>query len=167
MQAVHATPETVTARIESAFAAIQRERMTGVPILNPALAVAAIGAQPWGEDWLAILVTPWCMNILLLPGAPENPGWSGLKPGATARRALPSGEYSFILGEEPALGRFLMCSLFSPMLQFTDQAAALATAEAALAELMTPVVKPAPATPQGLSRRNLFGFGGEGIEAAS
>lgn len=152
------TLDTVQARVEAAFAAIGRERMAGLPIVNPALSVAAVGTQAWGGNWIAILVTPWCMNILMLPAQAD--AWSALTLGATIRHVLPSGEFSFILGDEPALGRFQMCSLFSPMLEFSDQAAALATAEAALAELMTPAAKQvAPA--HAVSRRNLFGLRGE------
>lgn len=165
MQPTRDTPEAVTQGVEAAFAAVRRERMAGVPILNPALAVAAIGTRRWGEDWLTILVTPWCMNILLLPGTPG--AWTDGRIGATLRHVLPSGEYSFILGEEPALGRFQMCSLFSPMLQFSDQDAALATAEAVMAELMTPPPRPAPTSEQNVSRRRLFGLGGDGAGAAS
>lgn len=173
MQAASDTPEAVTERIEAAFAAIQRDRMAGVPIVNPALSVAAIGTRSWNEDWLAILVTPWCMNILLLPGRPESAAWREPRLGSVARRALPSGEYSFILGEEPALGRFQMCSLFSPMLQFADQDAAVATAQAAMIELMTPAMpqeaaaQPAtqPATKTPVSRRGLFGLDSAEISA--
>lgn len=161
MQPIADTPESVTRRVEAAFTTIQHTRMAGVPILNPALAVAAIGTRRWGEDWLTILVTPWCMNILLLPGTPG--AWGDGQPGATLRHVLPSGEYAFILGQEPALGRFQMCSLFSPMQAFDDQATAVATAEAAMAELMMPVQP--KATPKAdVSRRGLFGL--RGTEAA-
>lgn len=158
------TPELVKARIEAAFQTIARERMEGVPILNPALDVAAIGTRACQSGWLTILVTPWCMNILLLPSSAEPTPWADLGPGETLRQILPGGGFAFILGEEPALGRYLMCSLFSPMLQFADQDAAVATAEAAMAEIMTP---PAAPTPAPMSRRRLFGLAGDGAEAGS
>lgn len=158
------TPELVQARIEAAFGTIARERMAGVPILNPALDVAAIGTRAWNGHWLAILVTPWCMNVLLLPQSSDPAAWKGPGPGDTLRQALPGGSFAFIVGEEPALGRFLMCSLFSPMQEFADQAAAVATAEAVMVEIMTPPPAPAPAP---MSRRRLFGLAGDGAEAGS
>lgn len=142
--------------------------MSDVPIVNRALAVAVIGTRRWTGHWLAILVTPWCMNIMILPGSlPESAGvpanWPRGNNGDILRHGLPCGSFSFILGNEPDLGPFQMCSIFSPMLGFVDQAAAIATAEAAMQELMTP---PAPAkstdtstppiTPR--SRRDLIGM---------
>ena len=36
-------------------------------MVNPALAVEAVGFRPWGEHWLGILITPWFMNLVLMP----------------------------------------------------------------------------------------------------
>ena len=52
---------------------------------------------------------------------------------------FPSGGHEFILGEEAGSGRCSMASLFSPVLEFAHQAAAPATARAALDMLSTPV----------------------------
>jgi hypothetical protein len=41
-------------------------------------------------------------------------------------------------GDEPESGPFQFCSLFSPVFEFADAAAAQATALAALAELLAP-----------------------------
>lgn len=153
-------PEAVTQRIETAFSAIQRTRMADVPILNHRLAVAAIGTRRWNDDWLSILVTPWCMNILLLPGSETMPGWIDFRTGESVSVQLPSGSYGFVAGEEPGLGKFRVCSLFSPMHEFADQAAAIATAEAAIAELLAPPIEEehAAKTASARSRRSLFGF---------
>lgn len=149
----------IARKLEEVFTAIQRERMVGLPILNPRLAVAAVAAQRLGADWLVVLVTPWCMNIMLLPddAAVE---WADWKLGEAVHRALPAGRFGFICGTDPALGCFLMCSLFSPMQEFADQEAALATAEAAARELMTaPAAAAQPQEPL-RSRRALFGLAG-------
>ncbi len=153
----------VAERIEAVFRSMQQTRMADVPILNPRLAVAAVATQAWAGKWLSILVTPWCMNILILPNAATGEAWVATRPGDTVKMLLPSGVYSFIAGMEPDLGSFLMCSLFSPMLEFVDQAAAIATAEAAMGELLTPV-RPQDASPTvemaaARSRRALFGLG--------
>jgi [NiFe] hydrogenase assembly HybE family chaperone len=57
-------------------------------------------------------------------------------PGATRSVALPCGKVDFLVADLEGFGRLLMCSLFSPMQDFVDQDAALATAQAALAALM-------------------------------
>jgi [NiFe] hydrogenase assembly HybE family chaperone len=59
--------------VEEAFFRIQREQMADVPILNPALQVEAVDFQRWQGHWLGVVVTPWCMSLLLLPGSRQ--GW--------------------------------------------------------------------------------------------
>lgn len=126
--------------------------MQGIPILNAALDVEAVGIRQWRDGWLCILITPWFMNIMLLPGDAECGEWSGLRQGDTRKHQLPGGIFAFIAGEEEGLGKF---QLFSPAFEFADHATAVATTEAALAEIMveeTPAVEPPPQ----ISRRSLF-----------
>jgi [NiFe] hydrogenase assembly HybE family chaperone len=64
------TDDLVTAagaRLAAAFERIHRERMAGLPILHPKLRVAAVGGRAWRGHWLGVLVTPWCMNLVLTP----------------------------------------------------------------------------------------------------
>ena len=74
---VHASDPT--SLIESTFARIERERMQGVPLLNAALQVKVADVERWDGQWLAALVTPWFLNLLLLPGdaARWRPGREG------------------------------------------------------------------------------------------
>lgn len=125
--AQEAAPAALTGRLERIFRDIQTTRMADVPVLNSALRVEAVSFSAWGDDWLGILVTPWFMNLMLLP----RTAWPELPTGQTIVHAFPSGEYPFIVGAEPALGRHQFCSLFSPMFEFPDQASARATAQAA------------------------------------
>jgi len=113
---------------------VQHERMQGVPVLNPELKVQCVGFEAWGDYCLGVLITPWFMNLVLLPGEGET--WAELSIGDKVVQVFPSGAYEFILGEEPGAGRYLMCSLFSPMFEFVDQQAAVATAEAVMQGLM-------------------------------
>ncbi|MEW8585440.1 MAG: [NiFe]-hydrogenase assembly chaperone HybE, partial [Candidatus Thiodiazotropha sp.] len=48
------------------------------------------------------------------------------------------GPYEFILGEEEGVGRYQMCSLFSPVFEFAAHATAGATADAVMAPLLCP-----------------------------
>ena len=128
--------EAVAVRLERVFETIRRDRMADLPIVNPALGVHAIGTQAFGETWLSLLVTPWCINVMLLPrDEAVAEAWAALQLGAAVGHVLPAGGFRFIVGEEAGLGRFQMCSLFSPVLEFEDDAAAVATAEAALEAL--------------------------------
>jgi len=146
--------------VEEAFFRIQQEQMADVPILNPALGVEAVDFQRWQGHWLGIVITPWCMSILLLPGSAAN--W--VSTGDNKRRFVkfPAGDFAFLGSVEPELGEYQSCSLFSPMDKFTSQQDATMTARASLIGLLSE--PPAPAKPgetkaadkPALSRRRFF-----------
>ncbi len=149
--------------VEQAFLRIQRERMADVPILNPALTVEAIDFQRWQGHWLGIVVTPWCMSMLLVPGSTEN--W--VTTGENRRRFVkfPAGDFAFLGSDEEELGEFQSCSLFSPMGKFSTQLEATMTARASLIGLLTSAQPEQPATKKrkdvdkpSLSRRGFLAF---------
>ncbi|MCU7925204.1 MAG: [NiFe]-hydrogenase assembly chaperone HybE [Candidatus Thiodiazotropha sp. (ex Dulcina madagascariensis)] len=75
-------------------------------------------------------------------------------PPGTPFSQLPAGPYEFILGEEAGIGRYQMCSLFSPVFEFADQATAVATAEAVMHALMSEENRDTLSTREGeISRR--------------
>ncbi|MGE0080191.1 MAG: [NiFe]-hydrogenase assembly chaperone HybE [Thiohalomonadaceae bacterium] len=145
--------------LENAFRAIEAERMAGLPILNPALRVEAVGFRVWRAHCVGVLVTPWFMNLMVLP--PEGDGFHDVAPGTRVSFELPSGPCDMTVGEEPSIGRFLSVSLFSPMAAFATQEQAVARAEAVMARLMTPRAaearEPVP-EPQPLRRALLRGL---------
>jgi len=114
----------LTARIETAFgAALQR--------MNRALRVEARGFARMRDSWAGMLITPWFMNVMIVPDdAPTR------QIGTKTTQMLPSGQYEAVWGHEEALGGFWSISLFSPMFEFEDHASAVATADAALNEMM-------------------------------
>lgn len=121
--------------VEEAFFRIQQDQMSDVPILNPALSVEAVDFQRWQGHWLGIVVTPWCMSMLLVPGSVEN--W--VSTGENKRRFVkfPAGDFAFLGGEEVELGEYQSCPLFSPMGKFATQSEATMTARASLIALLT------------------------------
>jgi [NiFe] hydrogenase assembly HybE family chaperone len=123
------TAEAATRLLERTFACVQRERMAGLPILNPALRVAAVGFRPWERYWLGVLVTPWSMNLVLLPRVDGAVDWAS---GTFRGLRFPAGAFDFVATREADIGGYAACSLFSPVQQFADQAAAESTAKAAL-----------------------------------
>ncbi len=125
---------TVAARLEMTYARIQKERMRDIPLLNRKLRAEAVGFCDWGtHSAIGVLVTPWFMNLMLV--STEREAWGDLPVGSTVQQTFPSGRYEFIVGEEVRIGRYQMCSLFSPMFEFEDQAAAVATADAVMSAL--------------------------------
>ena len=128
----------LAARIETAFTAIQR-RMDGVPVVNPALRVEMRALARVQEAWSGVLITPWFMNLMILPDAPQQ-----RQIGTKAMQILPSGQYEAVWGHEAQLGGFWAISLFSPMFEFPDQPSAVATADAVWIEMMAPPAQPNP-----------------------
>lgn len=123
--------------LEKVFNLILKTRMQGIPVVNPALRVDARYLTRWNQYFLGVLITPWFMNLLLLPADTATAQtFSQLAVGSKQTHPFPSGPYEFIVGEEEGLGRYQSCSLFSPMFDFADQQAALDTAAAVLQELM-------------------------------
>jgi len=128
--------EALRARLVAAWTRVRDERMAGVPILNDAIGVDALAPRPWRDGWLTVLVTPWSINFMLLPDVGAD--WSSLRPGQNLRHVFPAGAFSFIVGDEPGYGRYQMCSLFSPVLEFEGHDAAMIAAAAALDALFRP-----------------------------
>lgn len=140
--------QAIASRLEATFERVHRERMHDVPILNRALAVTAVGTRAVEAGWLSALVTPWFINLMLLPRtAGHLQDYSALRPGSTVVHGFPAGSFEFIVGEEDDLGRYQMCSLFSPVLEFESHGAALITAESAITVLFDARLAPdAPPT---------------------
>lgn len=127
--------------LEAAFRRIERENMAGVAVLNPALRVQALGFSRRQGHWLGIVVSPWFMNLTLVPGQPE--GWQSVADGLRVFHRFAAGDYAFLGGYEPEVGEFQTCALFSLMDHFADQESAGTVALAAL-----PLLHAAPAGAQ-------------------
>jgi len=150
------------AALEQAFERVHRGSMAGVPMLNPALRVQAVGFRPWQSHWLGVLITPWFMNLMLLPRIES--AWLPLAERDKRTLAFPAGPFEFIGGRDPGGGDYQASSLFSPMFEFADHGGAVATAEAVLEGLLQlPVAAATAAQASTVSKRDfLFGRRPEG-----
>jgi len=115
-------------RLVKAFRVVAT-RMEGLAFVNHALAVEAVGFAPWQGHWLGVMVTPWFMNLTLAPR--DVSLWRSLKQGDKRSYRFPAGAYEFIGAQDDHAGEYLMCSLFSPLLQFEDQQTARLVAQLA------------------------------------
>ena len=146
--AANPTPQPTTAALQQRvdaltrhFARVQAERMAGLPLLNPALCVEAVGFE-WaaqtedeaGSSAVAegVLVTPWFMSLVRLPLAVLP---HGNRVGCRAVRRFGNERFDFIGGHDQVLGFHETCALFSPMNGFSSQELARETALASLALL--------------------------------
>jgi [NiFe] hydrogenase assembly HybE family chaperone len=125
-------------------------RVKGMPIYNPTLAVEAIGFREHEGRQVGVMVTPWFMNLMVLPSTRDLAIWVS---GNTARLSFPSGAYDFMVTDLEDARLVGSCSLFSTMVDFTDHEAAQVAAKAAAEALFQ--AEPPAATPT-ISRRELL-----------
>jgi [NiFe] hydrogenase assembly HybE family chaperone len=140
--------------LQELFSHIAATRMAGVALLRDDLRVQAIGfkpdaprppnqAQPAGTTvepiepvgGVGILITPWFMNLVWLPLDAAAPT---VRVGDKRLRVVGKECFDFIGAHEPGFGGYEACSLFSPMFEFVDHGAAVATAFEVLKQLRAP-----------------------------
>ncbi|PWC39364.1 [NiFe]-hydrogenase assembly chaperone HybE [Azospirillum sp. TSO35-2] len=132
-------PTEAIQRLEAAFREVHTAQMRGMPIVNDALAVKAVGFRAHQGRWLGALVTPWFLNLVLLPGEADD--WAGLVPGEKELVEFPSGFYEYVHANRKGVGPYKACSLFSPMFEFGSMLQATDTAAAALVALFDPSIR--------------------------
>jgi [NiFe] hydrogenase assembly HybE family chaperone len=132
-------------RLTAAYRTIAR-RMEGLDFVNPALDVEAVGFAPWDSHWLGVMVTPWCINLMLMPR--DASGWTSLPQGRTLRYRFPAGDYDFISSRDETVGEYQMCSLIAPPLGIPDHATACEIATLARAALLDASNAPVPDVPK-------------------
>jgi [NiFe] hydrogenase assembly HybE family chaperone len=126
-------------------------KVKGMPIYNPTLAVEAVGFRLHEGRYVGVIVTPWFMNLVVLPSADDRATWA---EGGAVRLVFPSGAYEFTVSKLNDVGLIGACSLFSTMTEFTDHEAAQLAATSVAEALFQP--EPAPPAPT-VSRRQLLG----------
>ncbi len=131
MAPVLAEMERRTKALVADFTEVFHGKMRDVPMVNHALHVQAVDFRPWEGGFLGVLVAPWFMNLVLLPGEGRTPR----APTAKEVIRFASGEYEFIHNARDLTGPYLACSLFSPMGDFTSQLQAVEVARAVMVEL--------------------------------
>lgn len=125
------------ARLQATFEKIAATRMADVPIVNPRLRVETVGFRLWQGFWVGVLVTPWSINLVLLPS--DDVQLEPLRQDEKRAWTFPSGTYQFMGLSEPQLGPCQMCPLLSPVAEFVAHEQAVALAREIAAALFTDV----------------------------
>jgi [NiFe] hydrogenase assembly HybE family chaperone len=148
---------TESARLDPAtladhFRMIAAERMQGLPIVNPRIDVEAVGFRALDEHVFGVLIAPWFMNMIVLPG---SDAWSALKQGDKVTVSLPAGDYEFtVCRDEGLAGSYLSAVLFRTVTDFPDHATARDVALDIVGRLFeAPADGCAPADDRALRRR--------------
>jgi [NiFe] hydrogenase assembly HybE family chaperone len=126
-------------------------KVKGLPIYNPTIAVEAVGFREYEGRQVGVIVTPWFMNLTVLPSEADLKSWLA---GRSTMIGFPSGAYEFTVTDLQDVGLIATCSLFSTMLDFTDHEAAQLAAKT-VAEAVFEPEHPAPSP--SVSRRQLLG----------
>ncbi|WP_455218657.1 [NiFe]-hydrogenase assembly chaperone HybE [Kaarinaea lacus] len=131
------------------FQQIGDERVSGLPIYNDALNVEAVDFQTCEGGLIGVLVTPWFMNIMLLPEYTSP--YQSQELGEKVKYQLESGEQEFVIGEDEEVGRYLFRTVTSATHCYKKQIAAINNGKKALKALLSPPEqeeKPLPANTQ-------------------
>lgn len=118
------------AQIEKRFRTIHKQRMQGLPFINTKLSVEAVGFRSWKKLELGVLITPWFMNLILLPNADTD-----IEQGHKVNARFPSGNIELTTARDEELGLYLSAVLFSSVMQFPDQETAVDVATEVMREL--------------------------------
>jgi [NiFe] hydrogenase assembly HybE family chaperone len=111
--------------------------MRELPLYNDKIAIEAIGFRAFGETALiGVVLTPWFMNLVLLPVAPEPMRMAEI--GRPVEVELPIGKRTFVIGGNEVIGLYRAHSLHSPVLTFTLPGQAQAEARRQLGLLLAP-----------------------------
>ena len=130
------------------FCDIHERRMQGLPFINTQLEVEAIGFREFQDFEIGVLITPWFMNLILLPSADVG---ANIDQGHRINACFPSGDIEFTAAQDEELGLYFSAVLFSTVSDIPDQTTAR--------DLATEVMKglfDSRKQSQGLSRRSLF-----------
>lgn len=142
-------------RVLAMYRRIWETTMRDLDFVNRALEVDIAGFRRHRGDWVGAVVTPWFVNLCVLPGGGEL--WRDLGTGERVKLPFPVGELEFIADCDPAaeIPAALHCPLLAPVTALKSQAEALRMALDALETLFSPAAEPvaadasdAPAAPE-------------------
>lgn len=123
------------ARLVRFFDGVLDDRVRGMPIANPRLRVEAVGFAAIGNDQLGVLIAPWFMNLVLVPGDDD---FEHHASGDRQRVELPGETIDFQVARHAGVGTYLSTPLFHSVAEFPDQKTARRIALEILASLRRP-----------------------------
>lgn len=130
------------------FEQIYVEHMRDLPIVNPSVKVEAVGFQGYEGHELGVLITPWFMNLVLLPA---GDAWQASGQGETSTVQFPSGPIEFTVSRDGVLGTYLTAVLFRSVADIPDHQTAREIAREVMKNLFATAKRE-----RSLSRRELL-----------
>ncbi|MCW8931422.1 MAG: [NiFe]-hydrogenase assembly chaperone HybE [Gammaproteobacteria bacterium] len=120
-------PQDAADTLLQTFEHILQENMQGIPILNNKLQVQTLGFQKFEGRIIGIVITPWLMNLIMLPN--EDDDWNELELGKKMPIKFPSSSHKFMVNEIDGIGKCKTHSMYSPMHEFSSQDHAVKVAQ--------------------------------------
>jgi [NiFe] hydrogenase assembly HybE family chaperone len=142
--------------LEAHFLQRWEAQATDYPQANPALQVKAIGFTKIEGDWVGVMVTPWFVHLLLLPGGGTL--WGDIPDGQRRYLDLPGSTFYFTATEAPDIGPYQYTSLLDKIDQVPDMATAQGLAGDALRAALNLQISTLSANEESraISRRGFF-----------
>jgi [NiFe] hydrogenase assembly HybE family chaperone len=140
-------------RLVDYYRAVYEERFRDLPIVNKALQVEAVGFRELAEHEFGVLMTPWFMNLVLLPGTGR---WNDRPQGSICTVELPGGKVDFTVSHDEVIGTTLSAAMFGTVTDFPDQAMARDVARETLRLLFSKEQAGDDAEGGQITRRQLF-----------
>ena len=117
-------------------------RMADLPFCRSDIPVQACGFQRFEGQWIGALLTPWMLDLVVMPGPDQQ--WEPRQVGDALGLRFPAGDIRFRVADPAPDLPLLSCSLLSPLPQTLSAADALSTATDVLRLLLAlPVTEPA------------------------
>ena len=145
------------AKLLVAYRETVQPKMRELPMYNAQLRVEDVGFEIRDGRMSGVLITPWCMNLVLLPD--DDDQWHNLPPGKTVEVEFPSGNHRCVLSTPEGVASHLSLPLFTTVQDFDGQDTARRVAEETLRLLYLDAADVAQNTigsGQTMSRRDLL-----------
>lgn len=111
-------PDQIVTGLVSAYQHIDATRMRDMPLRNARLQVEAVGFRPYQDQMLGVMITPWFMNLVLIP---DRESGETITAGQRSRWRFPGESVEFISSPLPGFGWIHSAALFTTVSAFTDQ----------------------------------------------
>lgn len=120
------TIHTTEFQLVDRFHSIYRDRMQNLDFVNAGLTVEAIGFRKYGDLRVGVLITPWFMNLIILPAKDDL---TSPQQGRQVDVTFPSDTVLFTAAVDDSIGPYLSAVLFDCVLDIPDQETARKLAE--------------------------------------
>jgi [NiFe] hydrogenase assembly HybE family chaperone len=145
---------TSSAALVEAYRRIAARKADGIPFSNPRLSVDGVGFRDFEGQQVGVLITPWCMNLVVLESEESRADESADPSDREAADVLaeekrsfrfPGGEYEFVRASLENIPRHHALALFTSVEAFPDMPTARAVAEETLRRMLAPAADDSPA----------------------